>query len=67
MASSLFHEPENKQQENNMFQQFLYFKNQLGNKDPKTIVEQLISNGQMTREQFNALSSQVSDFLHNNH
>lgn len=47
------------QNNNNMINQFLQFRNQLGNKNPEQIVRDLLASGKMTQEQFRQLQSQA--------
>lgn len=42
-----------------MLQAFAQFKQQLQNKDPRAIVENLLETGQMTQEQFATLKQQA--------
>lgn len=44
---------------NNIINQFLQFRNQLGNKNPEQIVRDLLASGKMTQEQFHQLQSQA--------
>lgn len=45
--------------QNNMINQFIQFRNQLGNKNPRDIVNGLLDSGKMTKEQFNQLQQQA--------
>lgn len=45
--------------QNNMINQFIQFRNQLGNKNPRDIVNGLLDSGKMTKEQFNKLQQQA--------
>ena len=50
------------QQTNNplqLIQQFNQFRQQLGNRNPKQMVEQLLSSGQMSQQQFEQLQQQA--------
>ena len=44
---------------NNILNQFMQFKQQLGNKNPQDIIQELISSGKMSQEQFNRLQTQA--------
>lgn len=45
--------------QNNMINQFMQFRNQLGNKNPEKVVKDLLASGKMTQEQFNRLQAQA--------
>lgn len=47
---------------NNMLKQFKQFKQLMSGKDPKAAVIQLLTNGQMTQEQFSELKEMAKDF-----
>ena len=57
MASSLFANKNPIPQNNmgNMLQQFASFKQQMQGKDPKAIVQNMLANGQMSKEQYTQL------------
>lgn len=46
----------------NMLKQFKQFKQLMSGKDPKAAVIQLLTNGQMTQEQFSELKQMAKDF-----
>lgn len=46
----------------NMLKQFKQFKQLMSGKDPKAAVIQLLTNGQMTQEQFSELKEMAKDF-----
>ena len=45
-----------------MLKQFKQFKQLMSGKDPKAAVIQLLTNGQMTQEQFSELKQMAKDF-----
>lgn len=70
MASSLFGRPIRQQSNGNLsanpngargniFQQFAQFKRMMQGKDPEKIVMEMLSNGQMSQEQFEKFKSQA--------
>ena len=62
MASSLFGSQPTPQPNNliGMVQQFNQFKASLSGKDPKAIVESMISSGQMSKQQFDQLAQMAN-------
>lgn len=46
----------------NMLKQFKQFKQLMSGKDPKAAVIQLLTNGQMSQEQFSELKQMAKDF-----
>lgn len=46
----------------NMLKQFKQFKQLMSGKDPKVAVIQLLTNGQMSQEQFSELKQMAKDF-----
>ena len=54
------------QQSNDIFSQFNQFKNQFQG-DPKAKVQELINSGQMSQQQFEALSAMAQNFLKGGH
>lgn len=59
MASSLYDSLNTSKQapQANMFSQLAQFRKMLNGRDPKQIVESMLQNGQMTKEQFEQYSS----------
>ena len=47
----------------NMIDQLLNFKNQLGGKNPKQIIDSLVSSGKMSPSQLNQLETQASNII----
>ena len=62
MASSIFGRNGN-QPNANMLHQFAEFKRKMAGKDPQKIVEQLLADGSMSKEQFESLKSQAQSLM----
>lgn len=45
-----------------MMQQFMQFKQQMQGQDPQKIVEQMLADGRMSKEQFEQLKQQAEQF-----
>jgi hypothetical protein len=48
---------------NSMLHQFAEFKRKMAGKDPKQMVEQMLSDGSMSREQYESLKSQAQSLM----
>lgn len=62
IIQALNQSPRTAQMSNNplqMLQQFAQFKRQLGNRDPKAIVQGLLDSGKMSQQQFEQLKAQA--------
>lgn len=65
MASSLYESLNQPQKigNNSMFSQLAQFRKMLNGRDPKQMVESMLQNGQMTKEQFEQYSSMANQLL----
>ena len=65
MASSLFQRPQNNPQaeDNGLLQRFQAFAKEITPQEAEKRLNALLSSGQMSRNQFNALASQAKAFM----
>lgn len=64
MASSIFGRMNNSGNLNSsMLHQFAEFKRKMAGKDPKQMVEQMLADGSMSREQYESLKSQAQSLM----